>query len=138
MRLIRNSNYKLRQPVFAGAVPVHHPPGRRWQLHPAAPAQAIHASLWLAATRRAQGMIALELFTASHCQHCEGAWRRLTEVLPRGTPLLRRDVLKHIDRAVELGIQRTPALVVDDRLVHQAPITRTIVQRYCGELLWRE
>lgn len=77
----------------------------------------------------------LELFTAPHCPYCASAHERLAEALAgRPVELTRQDILRQIDRAVDLGIRRTPALVLDGRLIHQGPLSRRRLQQLASDL----
>ncbi|MES1944481.1 redox-active disulfide protein 1 [Salinisphaera sp. PC39] len=69
----------------------------------------------------------LELFTAPYCPHCSSAREQLAAALaawPLGdtVELVQRDVLQHLDRAVDLCIQRAPALVLDGELIQQGAL----------------
>lgn len=68
----------------------------------------------------------LELFTAPHCPYCASTHERLAEALAvwsvDGVEVTHRDVLQHIDRAVDLGIRHTPALALDGELIQQGAL----------------
>ncbi len=74
----------------------------------------------------------IELFCAPHCRHCDTAAQQLRAWLSeRDVSLQTKNILDHVDRAVDLGILRTPALVVDDELVHQGQLSdRRLMQLF--------
>jgi protein-disulfide isomerase len=63
----------------------------------------------------------LELFYSPYCPHCRSARRQLRALVAALTwqqlELLELDVVKEIDRAVALGVLRTPALAIDGELM---------------------
>lgn len=65
----------------------------------------------------------LELLSAPGCHSCRGVYRRLQKRLaeqPELPVMLEQvDILDDLDRAVELGVLYTPAVVLDDRLIAQ-------------------
>lgn len=79
----------------------------------------------------------LELFTAPDCPYCASAHERLAEALAtwsvEGVEVTHRDVLQHIDRAVDLGICRTPALVLDGNLIQQGGLDLDALHRRIRE-----
>ena len=66
-------------------------------------------------------MIVVELFTSPGCSRCRRAAGRLKAVLERMESeefsWREVDAIREFDRAVALGVQRTPAVVIDDELV---------------------
>jgi len=80
----------------------------------------------------------LELFTSPYCPHCSSMNEQLRAILADRAPgridLRERSMLDDLDRAVDLGIRRTPALVLDDRLVHQGAWRERDLQRLIGTL----
>lgn len=79
--------------------------------------------------------VRLDLFYSPYCPHC-GKARALLKALisdfpPGSLQLCELDVVEEIDRAVALGVMRTPALVVDGVLTDGAVMTR----RALGKLL---
>ena len=63
----------------------------------------------------------LELFYSPYCGRCKAARRHLQKFLSAagdsGLNYRERDVIKDLDRAVEVGVTATPALVIDGKLV---------------------
>ena len=79
--------------------------------------------------------IVVELFSAPHCRYCESAYEQLDEYLAGRDVILRKlNILDDVDRAVELGILRSPALVVDGELVHQGPLGNRRLTELFGAL----
>lgn len=80
----------------------------------------------------------LELFTSPYCPYCASMNEQLRAILDQDAPgrfILREcSVLDNLDRAVDLGIRRVPALIIDNRLAHQGPITKQDLQRLIGDL----
>ena len=69
----------------------------------------------------------VEFFFAPNCSACEGVRAGLYDALaelPGAVTWQELNVLDHIERAVELGILRTPAIVMDGELVFSAPPSR--------------
>ncbi|HKT31041.1 MAG TPA: thioredoxin family protein [Gammaproteobacteria bacterium] len=63
----------------------------------------------------------VELFISPYCRRCEGVRKSLRAVLS-GLPadvahVEERNVLEHLDRAVELGVTATPALALNGTLM---------------------
>ncbi|WP_148862209.1 glutaredoxin family protein [Marinobacter fonticola] len=78
----------------------------------------------------------IELFSAPHCGHCSATAERLRSWLAnRGFEIQEYNILDHIDRAVDLGIQRAPALVLDGAVIHQGPIGNQRLRQLFGEPL---
>lgn len=81
----------------------------------------------------------IEIYSASHCPHCSAATERIRDWLADvDFELQRHNVLDNIDRAVELGIRQTPALVVNGKLIHQGPMTEKRLQRLFAQQPWRD
>lgn len=81
----------------------------------------------------------IEMFSAPNCPHCSAATERICEWLADvDFELQRHNVLDNIDRAVELGIRQTPALVVNGKLIHQGPMTEKRLQRLFAQQPWRD
>ncbi len=63
----------------------------------------------------------LELFYSPYCGRCKAARRQLQKFLSvveePGLNYRERDVIKDLERAVELGVTATPALAIDGILV---------------------
>lgn len=63
----------------------------------------------------------VELFISPYCVRCAAARKTLEAILSgdlrEAIRYRERSVLEHLERAVELGVTRTPALVIDGRLV---------------------
>lgn len=80
----------------------------------------------------------IELFTAQGCTACERKEAGLRLTIAKAGPeaeLILKDVVEHLDRAVELGIRQLPALAVNSRLV---PLTgaarlRRTLEEFCRE-----
>ncbi|MGH8130819.1 MAG: glutaredoxin family protein [Steroidobacteraceae bacterium] len=73
----------------------------------------------------------LELFYSPYCPRCRKARRELSALAaewPAGQLSLREiDVVQALDRAVAVGVQRTPALAIDGQLVAgPVPSTREL------------
>lgn len=63
----------------------------------------------------------LELFYSPYCGRCKAARRQLQKFLSvagkSGINYRESDVIKDLDRAVEVGVTATPALAIDGKLV---------------------
>lgn len=63
----------------------------------------------------------VELFISPYCRRCKGVRKSLRAVLsdlPAGAAHFEeRNVLQHLDRAVELGVTATPALALNGTLM---------------------
>lgn len=74
--------------------------------------------------------VELELFYSPYCTRCRKAraqLRALAESWPSAQIQLReRDVLDELDRAVAVGVMRTPALAIDGRLIAGVPSRRAL------------
>jgi hypothetical protein len=57
----------------------------------------------------------IELFHSPHCPVC----RALDPVGGGDLVIVRRDLVRHLEEAVRLGITQPPALVVDGRVIAQ-------------------
>lgn len=66
--------------------------------------------------------VEIELFYSPHCQRCAAARRRVRALLAapadRKFIYYERNVLENLERAVEMGVIATPALVIGGRLVN--------------------
>ncbi|MBA3562573.1 MAG: thioredoxin family protein [Gammaproteobacteria bacterium] len=86
-------------------------------------------------------MIEIELFRSPYCTRCESVLRALRERLSivngLAARLEERDVLQHIDRAVELGILQTPALVIDGTLVQQGHVDASALEQWLSTQVGR-
>lgn len=62
----------------------------------------------------------VELFVSPYCKRCHAARQQLEAAiadLPMGALRYQeRDVVEHLDRAVELGVRATPSLAISGRL----------------------
>ena len=63
----------------------------------------------------------VELFFSPYCPHCRAARehvRAAISVLPENTVRYQeRNVIEHLERAVELGVKATPAIAVSGKLL---------------------
>lgn len=81
----------------------------------------------------------IELFSAPHCSNCASVAKQIeARFAGDNIELRRRNVLENIDRAVDLGILRTPALVIDGRLVHQGAVSTKRLEQLLSEVLCPE
>lgn len=83
--------------------------------------------------------VRLELFYSPYCPHC-GKARALLKALaadwPTGSLQLRElDVVEEIERAVALGVVRTPALAIDGALLAGRVISRKALEKLLRERL---
>lgn len=83
--------------------------------------------------------VRLELFYSPYCPHC-GKARALLKAFaadwPTGSLQLREwDVVAEIERAVALGVVRTPALAIDGRLLTGAVPSRKALKKLLHERL---
>lgn len=65
----------------------------------------------------------LELFVSPDCPHCKRALKRVNRQLPADRQITKTSVIEHIDRAVELGIRRVPALVAGEQIICQGTLS---------------
>lgn len=69
-------------------------------------------------------IIKVELFTSNLCSKCKKAKRMLADLVAEmgeeNFDLEFIDVVKNIDRSVEMGILRTPSLVINHRLISRS------------------
>lgn len=83
--------------------------------------------------------VRLELFYSPYCPHC-GKARALLKALaadwPTGSLQLRElDVVEEIERAVALGVVRTPALVIDGTLLAEPVTSRNALEKLLRQRL---
>ncbi len=83
--------------------------------------------------------VRLELFYSPYCPHCGRAralLRALAAVWPPGALQLRElDVVEEIERAVALGVVRTPTLAIDGTLLAGRVISRKALEKLLRERL---
>lgn len=71
----------------------------------------------------------IELFHSPYCPAC----RALDQVGGGDPAIVRRDLVRHLEEAVSLGITRPPALVVDGRLIAQGAAVIAAAKKLRGQ-----
>lgn len=81
-------------------------------------------------------VLKVELFYTPYCEHCKQTQARLME-LAKELPLNieANNILDAIDRAVQLGIARTPSLVVQGQHVLDGNMSKTRLKRILQQYL---
>lgn len=75
----------------------------------------------------------LELFYSPYCLHCRKAREQLRVLAgawsKAGLRLREHDVLEEVDRAVAIGVRKTPALAIDGKLIAGSIPSRRVLER---------
>lgn len=74
----------------------------------------------------------IEVYYSPFCRAC-GAPPVEAQPGPGTVTVVWKDVTRHLEAAVTLGVARPPAVVVDDRLVAQGPEALTYLDRLRSE-----
>lgn len=71
----------------------------------------------------------IELYFSPYCPVCRG----LDSQALAGLSIVRKNIVRHIEEAVRLGIVRPPALVLDGQLIAQGPAVAGTLQKLARE-----
>lgn len=75
----------------------------------------------------------IEVYYSPFCRACGGPLAEARGAPGVATSVVWKDVTRHLEAAVVLGVARPPAVVVDGRLVAQGPEALTYLDRLRSE-----